>query len=230
MASFGVIFDADGVLFDSERQSLAALYLAVKEMTSGRVELGPDLLAFVCGRDDNSIVDHLNRQHGLSIDTAVFRSHKIDCYRRVIADDPITVTPGALSLLDQLEAARVPYAISTAAVRAKIDLSLSVLGLAHRFPIITSLDDVSAGKPDPAVFLLSAKRLGLSPDRLIVFEDSINGVVAANRAGMYSVGVTGTFTREQLSEARQVIADLRSISVPLLENWLNDSLYSKGEP
>jgi len=224
MASFGVIFDADGVLFDSERQSLAALRLAVKEATSGRVELGPDHLAFVCGRDDNSIIEFINRQHNLVIDPVAFRRLKLDCYRRAMADDPIAVMPGALAFLDQLDAAGVPYAISTAAIRDKIDLSLAALGLAHRFSIITSVDEVSAGKPDPAIFLLSAGRLGLHPDRLVVFEDSINGIEAANRAGMYSVGVIGTFAREQLSEARQTIADLRSISVPLLENWLDHAL------
>jgi HAD superfamily hydrolase (TIGR01509 family) len=221
MAPFGVIFDADGVLFDSERQSLDALRLAIEEATAGKVTLSPDLFDFVCGRDDDSIVTHLNKNHSLSIDLGRFRQIKIECYRRVIAAAPIAVASGAIVLLDRLAAASIPYAIATAAARAKIDLTLATLGLADRFPIITSRDDVAAGKPDPALFLLSAKRLGLAPQRIVVFEDSINGVVAANRAGMFAIGVVGTFSREQLSRAQRVIETLDQVAPALLRKWLD---------
>jgi len=221
MAPFGVIFDADGVLFDSERQSLEALRLAVEQVSHGKVAFSPDLLGFLCGRDDGSIIELLNKSHGLAVNTAQFRQFKLECYRRVVAGDPIAVAPGALDLVNSLAAASIPYAIATAAIRAKLDLSLATLDLSHRFPVITSVDDVSAGKPDPEIFLLTAKRLSLSPSRIIVFEDSINGIAAANRAGMFSVGVVGTFSRETLSQARQVIVSLRQVTVPLLHQWIN---------
>jgi len=221
MASFGVIFDADGVLFDSERQSLEALRLAVEKVSGDRVKLASLGLDFVCGRDDDSILDILNRDHGVVVPPARFRDLKLECYRQVVANDPISVASGAVELLDALEAASIPHAIATAAIRAKLDLSLAALGLAHRFPSITSVDEVRAGKPDPALFLLAANRLGQAPHRVIVFEDSVNGIMAANRAGMFSVGVVGTFSREQLSQARQVIENLRQVNVALLRQWVN---------
>jgi HAD superfamily hydrolase (TIGR01509 family) len=221
MTPFGVIFDADGVLFDSERQSLEALRRAIEQVTNGTVAFSPDLVDFACGRDDDSIIRYLNKNHGLSFDPVHFRRIKIECYRRVIASDPIAVSPGAIELLDNLAAASVPYAIATASIRAKLDLSLATLGLAGRFPIITSADDVAAGKPDPAVFFLSAKRLGLQPSRIIAFEDSVNGILAANRAGMFSVGVLGTFSREQLSMARQVVENLLQVTISRLREWLD---------
>jgi len=221
MPPFGVIFDADGVLFDSERQSLEALRLAVEAVTASQVQFTPDLFAFFCGRDDGSIVEFLNKNYRLSLDRAQFRQFKLECYRRVIACDPISVSPGAIALIDRLVAASVPYAIATAAIRAKLDLSLATVGLADRFPVITSVDEVSAGKPDPGVFLLTARRLGLDPKRIVVFEDSPNGIAAANCAGMFSVGVVGTFPRERLSQARQIVENLVQVSVPLLRQWLN---------
>lgn len=167
MASFGVIFDADGVLFDSERQSLEALRLAVEEITNGSIELNSQGLEYLCGRDDDSIVELMNKEHGLTIDPAHFRRLKLDCYRRAIAADPIAPMPGAVALIDQIDAESIPYAIATAAIRAKLELTLTTLGLRDRFAVITSVDEVAAGKPDPGVFLLAGERLGFRrPDLL----------------------------------------------------------------
>ena len=220
MASFGVIFDADGVLLNSERQSLTALRLAIQTITSGTVSLPPDSFDFFCGRDDMSILDLLPKNYGLTVDPQEFLDCKIECYRRAIARDPIALASGALELLDRLDAAGIPYAIATSAIRAKLDISLRAVGLTGRFGVIATADDVRAGKPDPAVFLVTAKRLGLHPRRLMVFEDSINGIEAANRAGMVSLGVVGSFSRDQLSQARHTVEHLGQVSVPLLHRWI----------
>ncbi len=220
MRAFGVIFDADGVLFDSEQQSLEALRMAIAELTNGAVSLDSLRMDFICGRDDNAIVSLLNHHYGLSLDPAHFRAHKIDCYRRAMTKDPISMASGAEALLRQLESEQIPFAIATGAIREKLDLSLSALGLVGRFPTIVTADDVSSGKPDPEIFLLAARRLGLPPRRLVVIEDTINGVIAANRAGMLSVGVVGTFTREQLAQAHHVVSGLYELNVERLANWI----------
>jgi HAD superfamily hydrolase (TIGR01509 family) len=229
MAPFGVVFDADGVLLDSERQSLEALRLAIEKVTNGKVAWTADLFDFVCGRGDDPIAVRLNQDYGLSIDLAHFRKIKLDCYRNVIAANPIRIAPGTIELLDDLAAASIPYAIATGAIRAKLDMSLKALGLTDRFFIITSADDVAVGKPDPAIFRVCAKRLGMTPNRIVVFEDSINGIVAANRAGMFSVAVVGTFSREQLSQARRVVGDLRQVTVADLHQWLDGPRQSFSE-
>jgi HAD superfamily hydrolase (TIGR01509 family) len=221
MTACGVIFDADGVLFDSERQSLDALLRAVEEATDGEVRLPPDQHEFYCGRGDDEILDYVAREFGHRIDPERFRDIKLDCYRRAITDHPIAVATGAGELLAQLEAERIAFAVATGAVRPKLDLSLAAVGWSGRFRVITSADDVEAGKPDPAIFLRSAERLGIAPIRLAVFEDSLNGVIAANCAGMFSVAVAGTFPRERLSEARKVIDSLAEVTVPALVGWLN---------
>ncbi|MCX8038245.1 MAG: HAD family phosphatase [Candidatus Sumerlaeia bacterium] len=221
MPPFGVIFDADGVLFDSERQSLEALRMAIAELTNGAVSLDSQRMDFICGRDDNSIVSLLNTNYGLALDPAHFRSYKLDCYRRAMAADPISMAAGAETLLRQLEAEQIPFAIATGAIRAKLDLSLSALGLLGRFSTIVSADEVASGKPDPEIFLLAARRLALPPRRLVVIEDTVNGIIAANRAGMLSVGVIGTFTRDQLAQARHVVSSLHEICVERLRSWID---------
>jgi len=229
MPLFGVIFDADGVLFDSERQSLEALKVAVDRATGGKIPLSAERLDFLCGRDDDSIVEYLNSRHSLAIETENFRALKLECYRQVIARDPIAPAPGAVALVQALRAENIPYAVATSAIRAKLNLSLESLGLAPLFPILASADEVAAGKPDPAVFLLAAERLGLPPARIVVFEDTPNGIKAANRAGMLSVGVAGTFPREHLAEAAKIIGSLEEVSVSAIRTWL-DGRPAKTSP
>ncbi|KPL09683.1 hypothetical protein AMJ85_06260, partial [candidate division BRC1 bacterium SM23_51] len=149
--------------------------------------------------------------------------------RQAIAADPIAVAPGALELLDRLDTAGIPYGIATAASRAKINLSLAAVGLSDRFSITTTADEIHAGKPEPEVFQLTAGRLDLPPGQLVVFEDSINGVEAANRAGMVSVAVIGSFSREQLSHACHVIDNLSQVTVALLRRWVEEQRGSCGD-
>lgn len=69
---------------------------------------------------------------------------------------------------------------------------LQALGLREYFDAITSAEDVTAGKPDPQVFMAAASRVDLPPARCIVVEDAAAGVEAARRAGMRCVGVSRT--------------------------------------
>jgi len=221
MPLFGAIFDADGVLFDSERQSFEALRQAMFAVSNGHIRLDPDRLDLYCGRDDDSLVRHMNITLGTSIDATHFRDFKLERFRRIIAQDPIAVAAGVVPLVDALDLARIPYAVATSAIRAKLETSLAAVGLKDRFKTVLSADDVTVSKPDPAIFLLAAKRLALEPRRIVVFEDTVNGVLAANRAGMFSVAISGTFPRDQLSGACRIIDSLREVGVPDLKRWID---------
>jgi beta-phosphoglucomutase len=71
---------------------------------------------------------------------------------------------------------------------------------------------VKRGKPDPQVFLIAAERLNVPPARCAVVEDAVQGVEAANRAGMSSIGLTSTTTREKLAHAKLVVDSLRELT------------------
>ncbi|MDP1568145.1 MAG: HAD-IA family hydrolase, partial [Polaromonas sp.] len=81
-------------------------------------------------------------------------------------------------------AATHPVAIASSAHREVIAAAVDALGLRGILDEIVSSDDVAAGKPDPAVYLLAAARLGVDPARCLVVEDSVNGVRAGRAAGM----------------------------------------------
>jgi sugar-phosphatase len=68
-------------------------------------------------------------------------------------------------------------------------LVLAELGIASAFDVVLSADDVARGKPDPEIYLLAARRLGLTPRECLVFEDSPGGVRAARAAGMNVIAI-----------------------------------------
>jgi HAD superfamily hydrolase (TIGR01509 family) len=95
----------------------------------------------------------------------------------------LPLIPGAIETVRRV-AATHPVAIASSAHRAVIQAAVDALGLGAILDEIVSSDDVAAGKPDPAVYLLAAARLGVDPGRCLVVEDSVNGVRAGKAAGM----------------------------------------------
>jgi beta-phosphoglucomutase-like phosphatase (HAD superfamily) len=87
-----------------------------------------------------------------------------------------------------------------------------LLELGSRFSATVTGADVTRGKPDPQVFLLAAERLGVPPAACAVIEDAVHGITAANRAGMTSIGLTGTATRDRLEHAQLIVDSLRELS------------------
>lgn len=102
---------------------------------------------------------------------------------------------GFRQFLDEARRLGVPMALATAAGYTNIEFVLDGLGIRSYFDVVVGADDVQHGKPDPEVFLTAASRLGVLPDRCLVFEDSPVGVEASYRAGMRTVVI---LTGEQM--------------------------------
>ena len=112
-------------------------------------------------------------------------------------------------------AARMPVAVVSAALRDEIEPVLNASGLRDLFALVLSQDDVTRGKPDPQPYLLAAERLGLSPDELLVFEDTDVGVASAKAAGARVVGLTRTLGAERMAAADALV---ERIDVRVLES------------
>ena len=112
-------------------------------------------------------------------------------------------------------AARMPVAVVSAALRDEIEPVLNASGLRNLFALVLSQDDVTRGKPDPQPYLLAAERLGLSPDELLVFEDTDVGVASAKAAGARVVGLTRTLGAERMAAADALV---ERIDVRVLES------------
>lgn len=128
--------------------------------------------------------------------------------------EPGTI-PGAAELVRSVHRAGVPVAVVTSAVRTWADEALEFVGVADLVSLVVSGEDVTAGKPDPEAYLTACSRLGVSPDRVAAFEDSVPGVTAAASAGITRViGVLTTSNADALraAGAHHVIEDLLDLT------------------
>ena len=113
-------------------------------------------------------------------------------YRRLARTRGLTPLPGAVEWVRRLHDAGWRQAIASSAPRLNVEAMLDALDLTKYFDAVASAEDVTAGKPDPQVFLAAAAKLNASPDRCVVVEDAAAGVEAARRAAMACIGVSPT--------------------------------------
>jgi beta-phosphoglucomutase len=208
MTQLAVIFDVDGVLTDSYQPHFLSWQQMFGELDVAFTE---EQFRGTFGRTNRDIFGELY-QGSLSEDQIrAWGDRKEVLYREIIAEQ-FTPIPGAVTLLDSLAAAGFKLAVGSSGPPENIQVTLEKLGRADLFSVLVTGADVQRGKPDPQVFLLGAERLGVPPARCAVVEDAPQGVEAANRAGMTSIALTGTTTREALSHARLVVDRLDELS------------------
>ena len=178
-----VIFDLDGVLVDSEiwwdevRQEYAVVH--------GRTWTLDDRAA-VMGANSHQWSATMASRLDLPFGPAEIERAIVDEMVRRYRDLPPPLIPGAVETVRRL-VATVPLAVASSAHPAVIRSALAATGLADTFKVVVSSDEVEHGKPEPDVYLEAARRLGVNPARCVVVEDSLNGVLAARRAGMVAV-------------------------------------------
>jgi len=183
-----LIFDMDGVLLDSN-----PLHREAWTAFSRRygVQTTEEMLVRMYGRRNDEIVRDF---FGESLsDEEVFArgAAKERLYREMLAEKVEEVlVPGLRPFLEIYR--KFPLAVASNAEPENIDFLLDKAGLRGYFRMIVDGHQVSRPKPDPEIYLLTAKKLGISPANCIVFEDSHYGVEAARRAGMRIVGVSTT--------------------------------------
>jgi sugar-phosphatase len=205
-----VIFDMDGVLIDSE-------------------PLWQDVEIEVLGALGVPITRELCRQTmGFRVEEAMafwFERHpwegpSVHEVAERVVDGVIaavgrrgTAMPGVHALMDLLVAADVRLAIASSSYYRVIDAVITRLDLADRFEVVHSAEDEERGKPDPAVYLTAAAKLGVPPAHCLAIEDSPNGVVAAKAAGMRCIAVPdpGTEHDPRISGADLVLASLEDL-------------------
>jgi HAD superfamily hydrolase (TIGR01509 family) len=142
-------------------------------------------------------------------------------FRRLVAAGPLHPLPSAIEWIERLAREGWLQAIASSAPRANVDAMVRVLGLERVMGALVSAEDVHRGKPDPEVFLVSATRLGVAPERSIVVEDAAAGIEAARRGGMKSIGVGGV----ELRAADLSVASLGDLPPDAFERLVHDPSY-----
>jgi HAD superfamily hydrolase (TIGR01509 family) len=208
MPQQAVIFDVDGVLVDSYQAHLQSWQQMLAEQGLAFTE---DHFRATFGRTSGDILKELCGSDTSQGELEAFDDRKEALYREMICKEFPTID-GAVQLIDSLSAAGLALAVGSSGPPENIRLTLDCLGRADNFAVQVTRTDVTRGKPDPQVFLIAAHRLGVPPAQCCVVEDAPAGIEAANRAGMTSIALTGTATREQLADANLVVDSLKELT------------------
>ncbi|WP_437664661.1 HAD family hydrolase [Sorangium sp. So ce1182] len=181
-----VLWDLDGTLVDSSELHFTAWREALA--AEGRSYDHADHDAVFGMRND----DLLRRLIGPEIpqpEIARIAGAKERHYRKLVAESGIEPLPGVRAWLGALPRSGFRMAIASSAPRENLDVILAATGLTGVFDAVISSEEVSHGKPHPAVFLRAAESVGAPPDRCVVVEDAPAGVLAGKRGGMKVIGV-----------------------------------------
>jgi len=218
MPQQAIIFDVDGVLVDSYQPHFQSWRRMLSEQGFEFTE--PQFRA-TFGRTTRDIIRQLCGDQFPDEKIQAFDDRKEALFRDIICQD-FPAIDGAVELIDALAAADFAMAVGSSGPPANVALTLESLGRADRFAARVTGGDVTRGKPDPQVFLLGAKRLGIEPRLCAVVEDAPAGVEAANRAEMLSIALTGTATRKQLAHADVIVDSLREIDPAEISTLLEE--------
>jgi HAD superfamily hydrolase (TIGR01509 family) len=199
-----LIFDMDGLMIDSER-----LYFAAeREMAAahGR-EIRDEQLWPLMGRKPIESLRLLREILGIETPPEELLAWRNRLMLGLMRRD-LGAMPGLFEILDAF-GGRLKLAVGTGAQKEFLDLALDRFGIRGRFDVLQTADGLERGKPDPEIYLLTCRRLGLPPGECIVLEDARNGVLAGKAAGCPVMAVPSDYTRGQdFSEADWVEPDL----------------------
>jgi HAD superfamily hydrolase (TIGR01509 family) len=203
-----VIFDMDGVLADSEPLICEAACAMFRERG---VSVQPEDFHPFVGAGENRYIGGVAERYGVSLDIASAKARTYALYLQMVPER-LFAFPGEVKFVRACREAGRACALASSADRIKVEANLQAIGLPPEgWQAIVTAEDVERRKPDPAVFLKAAERLGVRPSACVVVEVAVNGIAAAKAAGMRCVAIASTFSADKLGAAdlvRPALADL----------------------
>lgn len=176
-----VLFDMDGLMFDTERLAKKGLYEAAAELG-----LVPDMDLFIgitgCSGSDVQLrlLSYCGSEERYS-ELMRLEEEKVALWVR---EGGTPLKPGLKELLSLLKKKKVRCAVVSCSHRVRVMPCMEHSGLGEAFDLIITGEEVTNGKPAPDAYLIAAAKLGVAPDECLVLEDSVNGGNAGLAAGM----------------------------------------------
>lgn len=211
--NFAVLFDMDGVLVDTNPYHK----LAIQQFCTkyGFTLSEEELHQKVYGRTNTDWITNLFGK--LTPDELTAYADEKEALFREIYKPYVRPVKGLLEFLEVLETSNIPRAIATSAPRANVDFILAHIPIGKYFNTILDERMVTIGKPNPEIYIKTAKALNMPNNQCIVIEDSISGITAGRDSGSKVIGVTTTHTREELRATDYCIADFTELTMDVLK-------------
>ena len=211
-----IIFDLDGVLVQTEKLKARAYALAVQQI---RNLPEPDTSASEAYREvvgaprevtSRHVMDKLGLEnelqplmskYGASEPWEVLTAIRYQIYDKIVGDPQVirdNQWPYTIDLLRLAKEKACLTALTTLSKRKDVSHVILSLDIERLLDVVLTAEDVTKGKPDPEIYLLAAQRLEVPAEECLVLEDSVNGIKAAQAAGMNVVAIATPFTNASI--------------------------------
>ncbi len=181
-----VIFDMDGVIFDSERLVIECWQVIAEKHNI------PDIVEIcmrVQGNNRQETGKRFREKYGNDFPYDTYKKEVTALFRERYGEGRLPLKPGVVEILQDLKQRCVPLALASSTRSDIVKLELEEARLLSFFDAVLGGDMAPRSKPEPDIFLAAAKVLGAIPANCYVLEDSFNGIRAAHRAGMHPIMV-----------------------------------------
>ncbi len=216
-----VIFDMDGLMFDTEALAKKGWLIVGREFN---LPITDEILHRVIGMNAAGVKKTCTDYFGAGFDYEGFRQTVEDYMNKVLEEDGMPVKRGLPELLDYLKENRYQTAVASSSSRATVEDYLRRAKMEGIFSTLICGDMVTRSKPEPDIFLKAAEELGAAPADCLILEDSPNGIRAAHAAGMRVIMVPDLI---------EPTADLRAMASKVCESLHDVILFlengRKGE-
>ena len=217
MQKFGLIFDVDGVLANTEPYSAQATVDMFRTLYG--VEMSPSETYRFVGTCPKTCLTTLASQYGVPLDLPHALSTRLEGFRRLVFEAGASLNfPGTHDLLSAVGAdGEWKRGVATTSAHDRFSATLEAVKIPFSwFDTIVTGDMVSQAKPEPEIYHKAARQLGLAEAACVAIEDTPAGLKAAKRAGMKCIAVTNTFDAEDLYQADVVVHSLEDVDVAML--------------
>lgn len=180
-----IIFDMDGILFDTER-----LYLKCwKELEIASLENIEEVLKLCIGSNEQKTREILKSHYGEAFDVKTYHNKAKEIFRGYIKAQGMPMKEGVYELLAFLKEEGYKMGLASSTRTEIVKSELESAHIAHYFDVIVGGEQVKESKSNPEIFLFTCEKLHEKPEEVMVIEDSLNGIRAAHAAGMKPIMV-----------------------------------------
>lgn len=211
----GVLFDMDGVLVDSEKYICDAGILMFKE--KGLIVKAEDFIPFI-GKGENLYLGGVAEKYHFPFDVEKDKSRTYEIYEE-ITKGKLEALSGVHDFITKCKKRGLKIAVATSADKTKMLVNLNGIGIPENtFDATVNGLEIERKKPFPDIFIKAAEKLGLDPKNCLVVEDAISGIEAGKSAGCKCLGLTTSFTKQELKQADWISNTLADAPEEVL-NW-----------
>lgn len=182
-----VVFDMDGLMFDSERIVQESWNKAGEKMGYGL--LGDENIHFTLGFNRERRKIYFREKYGADFPYEEFQDLYAGIYNEYVKEKGVSVKKGLYELLEVLENRGIPRAVATSSSRENALENLKRAGILEKFQAVVTGDMVREGKPSPEIYITACRKLKVPGEKAVALEDAPNGILAAKKAGMHTVFV-----------------------------------------